>query len=144
MAKTKRKRSAMPVSKATNAYELLAEIRQIILEEPKRYDQNMWLLTGAIGERAPACGTVGCVAGWAVALKADEVPAWYLVAEKAQEILGLGSEEAGELFSSEAASTPRERCYGPRTRNPAHARRGAAHIRRFMEKYKDQLKAKGV
>jgi hypothetical protein len=29
----------MPVSKAKTAYGLLSEIRKLILEEPKRYDQ---------------------------------------------------------------------------------------------------------
>ena len=67
---TKRRVVRIPRSKATNAYDLLSEIQDLIRTEPKRYNQNIWLRRVKRGEaKRPACGTVGCVAGWVVALK---------------------------------------------------------------------------
>lgn len=62
-------------SKATNAYELLADVRRAILAEPRRYDQGTYkagvarLKEAKKVDAAPACGTMACVAGWCVALK---------------------------------------------------------------------------
>jgi hypothetical protein len=140
-------KSAMPVSKAKTAYGLLSEIRKLILEEPRRYDQSDFLSIGEVAERrydyVPACGTVGCVAGWVCALKgSSDLREWDVIA-KADEILGIedgigvdsmvlfGANKAGARFE-----TPRavER----------HAERGAAHIARFQKKYAKKLKAKRV
>lgn len=68
--------SLLPKSKATNAYELLEELIQAVLEEPLRYDQSDWLSQGVYrmsihrtrGRNVPACGTVACFAGWVVTL----------------------------------------------------------------------------
>jgi len=132
---------AMPVSRATTAYELLAEIRQIILDEPKRYDQRVFLMTpfGPSDTRAdwPACGTIGCVAGWVKTLKAQ--PDEYTDAENfAWDRLGLTWSQKEELFNSKAAGVRLDR------HPAAHAKRGAAHIARFMKKHAAQLKAKAV
>ncbi len=62
-------------SEATNAYELLADVRKAILAEPRRYDQGTYKASVARirqakeENKAPACGTMACVAGWCVALK---------------------------------------------------------------------------
>lgn len=61
------KTKALPKSKAKTAYGLLSEVRRLILEEPKRYDQGAFICRiGGKGrswdldpEQAPACGTVG-------------------------------------------------------------------------------------
>ena len=137
---TKRKNKNMPVSKARNAYELLQEIRKLILEEPKRYDQEYTLTVGD-GPDMPACGTVGCVAGWTVALKLPDRVAQYSygggVCIRAATILGLDYEQRSLLFDGGALGRTR-----PQTLR--HAKRGAEHIKRFMEKHAKQLKAKKV
>lgn len=138
-------KSAMPKSKAKTAYGLLSEIRKLILEEPKRYDQTGWLIRGKryaasiYGDMAPACGTVGCVGGWVQALKG----------RSAGRTLGLNYQQQVELFDGAAAGKRWEFSDGGSSRVTvatvrAHARRGAKHIARFQKKYSAQLKAKRV
>lgn len=134
------KRSAMPVSRAKTAYGLLSEIRKLILEEPRRYNQWDTLSTGRdtqhyYGPEAPPCGTVGCVAGWVVALKK---PHSRSITGPATEILGLIGSQDVHLFGASQA--------GPRASDSlkSHAKRGAAHIAKFQKKYAAQLKAKRV
>lgn len=144
-------KNAMPVSKAKTAYGLLSEIRKLILEEPKRYDQGTW---GRVGEHAayyygkehvPACGTVGCVAGWVSALKGGPVgahPGGPYPDDYAAKVLfgyegdALFCDLAAELFDGHAA--------GQRDSVEAHAKRGAKHIAKFQKKYAKQLRSKRV
>lgn len=133
--------TAIPKSKAKTANGLLSEIRKLILAEPKRYDQFDWLSFEVRGLLAPACGTVGCVGGWTVFLKQgrrSNTPS-------AAGILGLSDSQADELFRGGAAGRRRGRD-GVETEQSiaAHARRGAAHIRRFQKKHATQLRAKLV
>ena len=131
-----KRKSKMPVSKAKTAYELLGEIRKIILEEPKRYDQTDTLFhCDASDPLAPACGTIGCVAGWVVALKAPKTHRMHVL-EAAARILGIHKYDSWMLFDSDQARGK------PQTYS--HARSGAAHIARFMKKHEAQLKAKSV
>lgn len=129
------------LSVAENAYDLLEEIKQIIIDDPKRYNQGDWGKHYG-GEyvrdhkHLPECGTIGCVAGWAVTLTKGKT--WMITSSGtyAQHILGLTDSQAQELFSAKAA--------GARDQESPedHARRGAAHIARFQRRYKKQLKAK--
>jgi hypothetical protein len=60
----------VPRSRATNAYELLDEVVRVIEAEPRRLNMGNWIFMPSYVEREliPACGTVGCVAGWIVLL----------------------------------------------------------------------------
>ena len=141
-------KGAMPVSKAKTAYGLLSEIRKLILAEPNRYFQGAWRLTKdnlTEDEKMPACGTIGCVAGWVDVLKSKRpLPAnaaWERGIEfqrRGMEILGLSNSQAGRLFDGEAAG------FRIRIGVVEHARRGAEHIARFQKRYAAQLKAKRV
>ena len=92
---------------------LLKRIIKHIAEEPLRYIQDTWVeqRTKAIwSEEAPACETVGCIAGWAVFLstpkknwlslirKQERVDSDY-IRTKARKLLGLTEGEAMVLFS---------------------------------------------
>jgi len=71
----------VPRSDATNVYDLLQDVKQAILEEPRRVDMNFvayvddrtrqWT-NPRTGRKevmpAPSCGTVGCFAGWTMLL----------------------------------------------------------------------------
>lgn len=134
-------KSAMPVSKAKTAYGLLSEIRKLILEEPKRYNQNYDLVTeGAFlgSEVMPACKTIGCVAGWCCALKVGREVDSLLVPTTARAILGVDGDAFMELYRHDAVPCQREIGF------ERHARLGAAHIAKFQKKYAKQLKAKKV
>lgn len=132
-------KSAMPKSKAKTAYGLLSEVRAIILEEPKRYDQCATIEQGIeaemiYGDQVPACGTVACVGGWVLALKGYSQYTGGL--ETAWRILGEPTNDMWNLFEADKA--------GSRDSLSAHAKRGAAHIAAFQKKYAKQLKAKRV
>lgn len=140
-----RKKNLIPKSKAKTAYSLLSEVCAVIAAEPLRYDQWTW------GRREgdmspddltfhayvfPACGTVGCVAGWVATLKSKRDFDMNNAGTIARRILGLGGKDAGELFSPEAARGA--------SQSTAHAAAGVKHIRRFQKKHRAQLLAKKV
>lgn len=87
---------------------LLREIQRVIREEPKRMQMENWLMTGLSGNPYPACGTVGCIAGWACILSRSNKPESYAtVALKfsgknleflGADALGLSSLQARRLF----------------------------------------------
>jgi hypothetical protein len=146
----------MPKLKATNAYDLLTQVRELILEEPLRYNQEVWLKKKGVDYRHqfPACGTVGCVAGWVVALVRPGGSAYDVdVNVAAKHILGLGWAPAAELFDGDAVDRlfveqqhddNDDDWLGPYPQTAEYAALGAEHILRFQEKYAEQLKAKAI
>jgi hypothetical protein len=63
----------VPTSKAKNGYDLCLEVIDAMLEEPKRVNMDYFCLLIGQGEanfaqrpatETPACGTIGCFAGW--------------------------------------------------------------------------------
>lgn len=112
---------------------LLRKVKRHILEEPKRLDMNTFVsrrMSWRPEEERPECGTVACVAGWAVLLdridKGKGLPrrvdnSFYMrVALNAGALLGLSYEESNRLFMFSgwpkeldhayyAATTPRQR-----------------------------------
>lgn len=132
--------ASMPVSKATNAYELLDEIKALALEEPLRVSMNYWRLNASDIEQdtfithliLPACGTIGCIGGWAEALAGT--------GQQAADILGLTDDQWNDLFY------PLELVWEADEigQTPEHARHVIAHIAAFQQKHEAQLKDKPV
>lgn len=144
----------LPVTKAKTAYQLLSEIIELILDEPKRYDQGKALefRESPHPHRChayhaprhdsifPSCGTIGCVAGWVVVLARPAylrtVRGRYVwptdVTDIAENVLGLNGAQAWELFATDAA--------GRGGGSLGHAQRGAKHIRAFQRLLATQLK----
>lgn len=71
----------VPTSDATNVFDLLQDVKQAILEEPRRLNMNHVAVKVESGSRLsatvkgkrvllpnPTCGTVGCFAGWTMML----------------------------------------------------------------------------
>jgi len=52
---------------------LLRKVKKQILEEPKRLDMGFFGMKVKPYSGGPRCGTVGCIAGWAVMLNHPEV-----------------------------------------------------------------------
>lgn len=52
--------------------ELLERVKHHILEEPLRLDMSIWISHHEKGPYTPACGTIGCIAGWAIELSGGE------------------------------------------------------------------------
>ena len=135
-----------PYSTATTAYELLDDVKACVKEEPKRLNMRIVVLAGnglkAGPDRAPrgapACGTVGCVAGWALVLtrKTGDHEANLGITGEAEELLGLNPEQADELF------IPNDLLNDIRgIGTTAYMWRVVKHISAFQKKYEDQLKA---
>lgn len=131
------KKTLIPKSKAKNAYQLLAEVRALILAEPKRYNQEEWIRRVNPMERPeifPSCGTICCVGGWVETLRPSAA---------AETTLGLSHGQEVELFSGEALFRLRSRASEfPATGTQAYAKLGARHITAFMKANAVQLKAK--
>ena len=84
---------------------LLRRIKRHLIAEPRRYEQSVYGNT-VEGKKAPACGTEGCIAGWAVFLSTpkSQWQTWieekyFRMKAKATELLGLDKSEANDLFS---------------------------------------------
>lgn len=58
------KPQAIPRSKAKTAWGLLEDVKKAIRAEPKRADMTTFGARRPPTDGGPACGTVGCVAGW--------------------------------------------------------------------------------
>lgn len=142
-------KSLIPKSKAKTAYSLLSEIAKLIIAEPKRYNQERFLTVRGGREQAPrgfpACGTVGCVAGWVAALKGPKGARtrYQDVQTVATDILGLDHYQSDQLFSGSALSSAVDGL-GPNPQTVSHARHGVKHIRRFQEANRAQLLAKRI
>ena len=138
-----------PRLRAKTAYGWLAGVARLILEEPKRYNQELFIRYARgyqpLSERFqtssfPACGTIGCVAGWTAQSRyPDRRIPYSAVSNTACEILGLTYEQAKELFNGSALDSNGEEL--PPHGSLAYAELGVAHIRRFMKKYSKQLRS---
>lgn len=79
--------------------ELLRKIQKHILEEPRRLDMTAWLDAAPVD--VVPCGTVACIAGWALHLSntkpgsTTEGGKW---SGPARKVLGLSYEEGDKLF----------------------------------------------
>lgn len=85
----------------------LAELADVIEKAPdKWFDMDRWIQTEEFGaynfpRGAPIefkCGTVACIAGWAVIHFDKKLPEEKSIADRAQDILGLGNNETRSLF----------------------------------------------
>jgi len=122
--------------------EILRAVARAIHEEPRRYDQSIWMNTEAEDvDYPPACGTVACIAGWTLLLTQghQNLPRGYFNIETAaRDILGLDEPAADRLFDGSAAGAPpfkpwdthssRSRAVTPEQ----HAAKGVDHITRFL------------
>jgi hypothetical protein len=130
MTKTRKPKPLPKLKKNAKPWEILKAVCKVIADEPKRYDQYVTLDRDIESEYYPACGTVGCVAGWTVVLCGRGSPLYATLG--AQDILGLTDDEAFDLFREDAAGNKR-RFVGGGATPLAHARRGIAHIKRFVK-----------
>jgi hypothetical protein len=86
----------------------------------------------------PACGTVGCIAGWTTTLKGQRLRSERSISRTAGRLLGLTSKQREELF------VPYHIIDGTDAQTPLHAEATVAHIRTFQKTYAKQLRAKAV
>lgn len=140
------KKRLLPKSRAKTAYGLLSEVQRLILEEPLRYNQGTYIERvggehGAVTihrspEAIPACGTVGCVAGWVCTLKYGGMFTYWETDPRAAKLLGLDFKQRSDFFDGGAVEGVKG--------SVEHAKNGVAYIEAFKQRYAKQLKAKRV
>ena len=157
----KKRLAPLPKFVGSTAWDLLDFITWVIQREPKRYDQGDWIQLvehgyahGYVKQNMPACGTIGCVAGWVDLLVTGRSTIIDIdryadkTQHRARRILGLTSAHADELFDSNAVSAMRnvlpvardEDGFYPHQGSTAYALLGVLHIRTFMLRYERRLK----
>ena len=125
---------------------LLRRIQRHILAEPKRLDMRSWLIMyskqqATENSSIPRCGTVACIAGWAVALTRKVIKNDAYIQYMASKELGLGHEEDDNLFLPSTWPSPwRERLlrYQPGTK--LYAEVVSRYIDFFIEESAERAK----
>lgn len=140
-------------SRVKNAYQLLSYVCKLILEEPKRYNQELYFDFDKT--HLSVCGTVACVAGWVSTLKGPGIKDADNAGPIAARVLGLNTTQAHDLFSGAALyaygehvrvgkDPAKQDLIASQPQTVAYARLGVKHIRKFMKEHETQLKAKAV
>ena len=124
-------------STAQNAYQLLDEVIIDIMEEPLRLDIGQWgmhphALSARLavkGIEPPACGIVGCIAGWIVFQHDRKMPSdpQATIPPRAAQLLGYDwtlTTAADQLFSGDGIKAP--------AGTLKHAKEVVARIRKFQ------------
>ncbi len=92
----------MPKEKGVNV-KLLDKVIEHMEAEPRRANMDVWIDENE-HRYEHACHTVGCIAGWAVAIKKGRKKAvagsryWETVQNEAMKLLRIDGEQAAELF----------------------------------------------
>ncbi len=114
---------------------ILRHVARLILDEPKRFYQELFLVKGQPGQKSisnhrfPACGIIGCVAGWVVVATGRE-HSEASVCSMAASALGLDRFQTFELFRGVALDS----CLSA-DGTKAYARAGVRHIAKFVKKH---------
>jgi hypothetical protein len=137
------------LSKAKTAYGLLRDVQKAVREEPRR--ANMGTFTDKVDPEAynaPACGTVGCVAGWISILGGqgmvdDDAPARRLLGDEVKYHFTRGSLEFNEggyhyVFNGGSGDACAQTAPG----TPEHAAAVVDRIERFIQGNLKALKAR--
>ena len=125
----------IPHTKSKHPLVILKAVIKAICDEPKRYNQETFLMRedqtpDAFDVSFPACGTVACVAGWACIVTSGVPHSSSGILGRAQALLRLTGETSDGLFSGGALG---QKSYGDIP--PAqYARLGVRHIIRFAKK----------
>lgn len=152
----------LPVSHATNAYELMEDVNRTILEDPKRLNMESWVSVfkgrdvtrGGIYAikvyEEPACGTVCCYAGWVATLTGAN-PLYGLAADRVA-LRTLGGAANGVLrrdlyaafINTEVPVLEDEDGWTLRPGTPSYAAAVIARFQAIMDKHEAHLRATSV
>lgn len=131
---------SIPLTRATTAWGLLKDVQRALLSEPKRANMNVFKDTQSPEQGGPACGTVGCFAGWVCLLAGAREHDDYM----ARAILGRELDyyipNSGSEYVFNAGSG--DRCAKTEPGTKAHARAVFNRIQKFMKVNEVALKAR--
>ena len=133
---------------------LFEKVIEAITEEPKRLDIWQWQnMVGPYANYGPACGVIGCIAGWGdilshtegnksveaiknavVEIREEENERLTSVRQRAQEAFEITREEAGRLFAPQAWPEDLQQDLNLTTPGtPEHANAVVKAIRQFID-----------
>lgn len=134
------------LSKAKTAYGLLRDVQKAIIEEPRRANMGVYTckLNPDTDPYAPACGTVGCVAGWISLLSGqgrvdDDIPARKLLDPKG-DVLDLNT--VGPYRNYVFNGGEGDACNRTTPGTPEHAGAVVQRIETFIQRNLKALKAR--
>lgn len=139
----RQKLKALPRSTAKTAWELCVDVKRAIREEPKRANMRTFRRRLTPERGGPACGYVGCFAGWVCVLRGkkrgvDDFAARDILGCDLQYILASSNMTPFGVFNHGAGDA----CDTTNPGTRAHARAVIARINRFMQVNEAALKAK--
>lgn len=141
----KRELKPLPQYRGRTVLGLLKAVKKAILEEPRRANMRVYACSKTGGRLAPACGTVGCFAGW-VAILAGMRADYYIDDGDARTILGTdlnysfeGSDGMDWYVFNQGEG---DACASTAPGTVAHARAVIARIDRFIADNKEALKGR--
>lgn len=128
--------SLIPRSTAENAYQLLDEVIAAIRDEPARLNMGQWRFTpkqvGALGDAAPSCGTVGCMAGWITFLVDRKVGTQHAISHRVCTLLGVeGFSQRADVYDNLFSAGGGD-LYDTKPGTKAHADAVVARIRKYQ------------
>lgn len=138
---------ALPVSRAKTAWGLLTNVKRAILREPKRANMRCFMRDRGPEDGGPACGTVGCFAGWVALLGAPQYSRENLATNAdyiAVRLLGdgLNYRTAGRTNEWVFNGGQGDTCAKTAPGTVAHAKAVATRITKFMRVNRTALKAR--
>ncbi len=135
----------LPRSKAKTAYGLVMDARRAIADEPKRANMSTYVDERSPENGGPACGTVGCFAGWIIlaANRVDPVNETVYDATVAHRLIGEEVDyytvsRGHHVFNSGAGDACAQTEPGTRP----HAKAVLARIDKFVAVNKAKLRAR--
>lgn len=135
----------IPLSRARTAYGLLRDVQRVILAEPKRVNMKTYAVDPEKEgySNRPACGTVGCFAGWVVVLSKGRQVALNGGGDEAGKLLGwdLHYELPGNGYHVFNAGSG-DQCARTLPGSKAHARAVYNRINGFIQRNLKALKAR--
>ena len=138
---------AIPRSKAKTAWGLLKDVRKAILDEPLRVNMKTVVAKRKPSEGGPACGTVGCLAGWTLLLAGKRF-SYCHVRDWSLDVESLLGGRINIDFNTVVGrryvfnSGDGDRCAWTIPGTPEHAEAVVARLDKFMEINKTALKKK--
>jgi hypothetical protein len=150
-----------PHSRATNSYELINELIELVRAEPKRLYMENFILSVVpdVNEditRGPACGTIGCFSGWLHTMTLTkrkfekelhypwrdetEYETYLLFPEVTRvDVSGLfwGNNSMNHNKAVGKYPFPTQDQYG----TPAYAKAAISNLKRFQDEWEEELKA---
>ena len=140
------KLQAIPRSNAKTAWGLCQDVIRAIKKDPKRADMAVFGATLLPQYGGPACGTIGCLAGWICRLagkpgtRANDIVAKHIIDPKAQlDYFTVGPQDFYVFNAGDG-----DRCETTPPSSRAHAHAVVTRMKKFMRINETKLKAQRI